>query len=223
MSKDNKSPVNAAEYDKKISVLLPYYSDFHAQTLSLVQNMGYEKVRWLDLGCGTGTLAQKACSLINEISFVMLDPSAQMLEVAKTNNPGLEAEYLCAPSEAIDFTEEFQVVTAIQSHHYMTEEARKHTTQKVFNALKPGGMYITFENVVPEMPELRQLELQRWGSYQRGNGRTEEQIKAHQSRCGVEYLPITVPKHIRLMKEAGFRAVHVFWISYMQAGIYGIK
>ena len=47
--------------------------------------------------------------------------------------------------------------------------------------------------------------------------------KAHNLRCGVNYFPLTVSEHIELLKQTGFEHVHVFWCSYMQMGIYGIK
>ena len=41
--------------------------------------------------------------------------------------------------------------------------------------------------------------------------------------CGTKYFPLTMEQHIQLLKSVGFRKVHVFWISYMQMGIYAMK
>ena len=43
------------------------------------------------------------------------------------------------------------------------------------------------------------------------------------SRCGKDYFPLTMFQHIELLKSIGFSKVHIFWISYMQMGIYAIN
>ena len=81
--KDNTTPMSAGEYDAKISRTIPYYNEFHEQTISIIRAMQLESIDWLDLGCGTGTLAQKAEQLFDEMHITMADPSAKMLEEAQ--------------------------------------------------------------------------------------------------------------------------------------------
>ena len=95
--------------------------------------------------------------------------------------------------------------------------------KNVYHALKKGGIYICFENIIPEDDELKTFELLRWGRYQQRRGKTEEEAKAHNARCGKDYFPLTMSQHIELLKNIGFSKVHIFWISYMQMGIYAIK
>lgn len=220
---DNTTPMNAKEYDKKINATIPYYQEFYDQTLDIIEQCGYKSMRWLDLGCGTGTLEQLAFRKFKDVSFVLVDPSEKMLEQAKEKLNSEDITYLCESSDRIDFTADFEVVTAIQSHHYMKDMQRLQATKKVWEALKEGGIYICFENVVPEDEEVKSFELLRWGRYQQTHGKTEEEARAHNARCGVNYFPMTVKEHIDLLKEVGFKKVHVFWQSYMQMGIYGIK
>jgi len=42
-------------------------------------------------------------------------------------------------------------------------------------------------------------------------------------RFDVEYFPINIEEHLKLLRKTGFRIVELFWYSYMQAGFYGIK
>lgn len=61
------------------------------------------------------------------------------------------------------------------------------------------------------------------------NMHEEERKKATENvykslkKGGVNYFPLTVPEHIQLLKQTGFQHVYVFWYSYMQMGIYGVK
>jgi tRNA (cmo5U34)-methyltransferase len=54
-------------------------------------------------------------------------------------------------------------------------------------------------------------------------GKSQEEVDKHLARFGVEYFPITIEDHLKLLKETGFKNVELFWCSYMQAGFYGIK
>ena len=220
---DNTTPLSAQKYDAEINKTIPYYSEFYDQTMDVVEQCGFSGIRWLDLGCGTGMLEEKALARFPDVRFVLVDPSEKMLEQAKEKLKAYDMEYVPGKSTDIAFEDGFEVVTAIQSHHYMHEEERELAVANVFRALKKGGIFVCFENVVSGDPAVKQRELLRWGRYQQRRGKTAEEALAHNARYGVNYFPLTVPQHVELLKKTGFVSVHVFWISYMQMGIYAIK
>ena len=223
MKADNTTPLNSGEYDNSINNTIPFHNEFFEQALDVIEQCGFSKLEWLDLGCGTGSLEKIAFERFNKLQFVMVDPSPQMLEKAqkKLGHDGIQ--YICCGSDSIAFDSCFNVVTAIQAHHYMHEAQRINATENVYRALKKGGVYINFENVIPEDDEVKAMELKRWGRYQIRHGKTEAEAREHNARCGVCYFPISVTRHMELLKSVGFEHVHVFWYSYMQMGIYAIK
>ena len=223
MTNDNTTPMAAKEYDQKINNTIPYYSEFYNQTIDVVEQRDFENMKWLDLGCGTGSLEELAYQRFSDVEFVLLDPSEKMLEQAKAKLKNESIQYICDSSVSIEFSNRFDVVTAIQSHHYLHEPERRKATECVYQALKKDGIYICFENIIPEDEELKKSELLRWGRYQQRYGKSEEEAREHNARCGVNYFPLTANQHIQLLKEVGFSKVHIFWISYMQMGIYAIK
>lgn len=223
MQSDNTTPMNADEYDKEIRNTIPYYDEFYVQTISVVKQMQFHELEWLDLGCGTGTMSKKASDEFDNVHFVMADPSAKMLERAKQNCLGMQAEYINLGTEAISLPDKFNVVTAIQSHHYLQPERRKNVAKNVYCSLKNDGIYVMFENIIPESEESQQFEKKRWGMYQSEHGKSEDDVNAHLARCGVNYFPLTINEHIELLEHAGFRRIQNFWLSYMQAGFYAIK
>ena len=220
---DNTTPMSAAEYDDKINNTIPYYSEFYAQTLDVIAQCGFSELDWLDLGCGTGTLEEKALQVFPSARFVAVDPSEKMLEQARNKLAGHKIAYVIGKSLEISYKAQFNVVTAIQSHHYMREEERRQSVQNVYDTLRDGGIFICFENVIPESEDVKKQELLRWGRYQQRHGKTEAEALAHNARCGTSYFPITVLQHIQLLESCGFKDVHVFWLSYMQMGIYGFR
>ena len=223
MINDNTTPVAAAEYDRQINNTIPFYSEFYYQTFDVIKQYNYIQMDWLDLGCGTGTLESLAFDSFSDINFVLADPSEKMLEKAKEKLKNHSIQYICTDSASVDYSECFNIVTAIQAHHYMHKNERKKATENVYRCLKDGGIYITFENVIPEDEDVKSDELLRWGRYQQRHGKTEDEAKAHNARCGLNYFPLTVAGYIQLLKDTEFRKVHVFWYSFMQMGIYGVK
>lgn len=219
---DNTTPMKAKEYDNNINKTVPFYNCFYEQTIDVVMQCGFDQLDWLDLGCGTGSLAEKALMQFPSAHFCLVDPSKPMLDQAREKLKDYNIQYACMNSEQIKEQKKFNVITAIQSHHYMKAQQRVEATKRIYEALREGGIYISFENVIPRDEVTKQQELLRWGRYQQSQGKTKEEAKKHNQRCGVNYFPITVEEHINLLEQTGFKRVHVFWYSYMQMGIYGL-
>ena len=220
----NTAPYTADSYDDHIVITLPYVQEFYRQTASLIRQYGVTNGRLLDLGCGTGTLEYTLRKEFPGLTIIAMDPSTEMLEEAKQKKiPNIE--YCVGRSQDLSADEEYDIVTAIESHHFMQPEERRDVTARVFRALKDGGIYICFENVIPDDGDeyLKENELSRWQTFQIETGKSEEEAERHRGRCGTYYFPISVKDHIHLLKEAGFQHVYVFWKTYMQMGIMGVK
>ncbi|MEH2959607.1 hypothetical protein [Candidatus Merdisoma sp. JLR.KK006] len=70
---------------------------------------------------------------------------------------------------------------------------------------------------------MKTLYLERWKDYQYKNGRSREECENHVLRYNREYFPITIREQIHILHKCGFEHAEIFWCSYMQAGILGIK
>jgi tRNA (cmo5U34)-methyltransferase len=115
------------------------------------------------------------------------------------------------------------VITAIQSHHYMSLTERFEATKNCYQMLKQNGIFITFENVRPTTSRGVEIGMEYWRNFQESRGRDQKKVEMHLKRFDVEYFPITIDEHISLLKKSGFSIVEIFWRSYMQAGFYCIK
>lgn len=106
---------------------------------------------WLDTGCGTGTLVQKALEEFNNTFFILADPSVEMLNKAWI-------KFMRYPHEGFEFLKPTEtrkivlendckpnVITSIQSHHYMSVEERFEATKICYKLLDDNGVYITFK------------------------------------------------------------------------------
>ena len=221
--KDNRSAYNSNIYDENIVNTLPYYREFHGQIIDLVDKLGYKEVDWLDTGCGTGTLAGMVFDIRDDVKFTLCDPSQNMLEQAKEKLLGKDIRFINASSQQLAFEGEFDVVTAVQSHHYLKSDERKIAVKKCYNALRENGVFITFENIRMSTDESDAVALSRWTGFMTDHGKTDEDVKNQLERRGVEVLPITIEEHIKLLRECGFKSVDLLWTSYLQAGLWAVK
>lgn len=228
MKTDNTSSHISSLYDDQVRNTIPYYDAFHAETIRLVKAVNPRPRVWVDTGCGTGTLIGKAAAAFQDTSFILADPSPEMLAIAESKVSSFaERVTILPPCGSAEIGSEFygraDVVTAIQAHHYLSRKGRKHATEKCHELLSADGIYITFENIRPRGSEGIRTGMAVWKQFQLSQGKPEESVNAHLDRFDREYFPITTDEHIALLKEAGFRQIEMFWYSVMQAGFYASK
>ncbi|MCR1899427.1 class I SAM-dependent methyltransferase [Irregularibacter muris] len=225
--RDNKTSQKAKDYDKNVIKTHELYSLFHEETFKVVKAINPAPKSWLDAGGGTGEIINRAKNIFPHAEFTLADPSSAMLDVAQEKfkeDVGLKIQYIEKGTEELSLPpSSFDVITSILSHHYFNEEDRKQATLNCFDMLKLGGVYITFETILPRTKRGIDIGLDRWYHDQINNGKSVEKAEKHISRFGKELFPISIQSHINLLEEVGFDTVELFWLSGMQAGFYGIK
>jgi len=225
---DKASSYKSIDYDSNIKKTIPFYEDFHKETIEIIKCIKPVPVNWLDTGCGTGTLVEKAIYEFPVTEFSLCDPSIGMMEQAKNKlqkfNKRVQFFNSMETNEITDeYNEKFDVITAIQSHHYLSVLGRISATKKCYELLKNSGLYITFENTKPFTGEGIEIGKCHWSRFQINTGRDIKEVENHMARFDEEYFPITVEEHLELLRTTGFRVVELLWFSYMQSGYYCIK
>ena len=218
-----KQAFSPEKYDKDIVATLPYYEEYFKQIIDIVHTAFHIPIAWLDIGCGTGKMADMAIRKLQVKSMVCCDNSPQMLKIAKAYVCSSRVDFVETSIQKLEYRSEFEVITAILVTHYLEYQDRIVSIQNCYNALKKNGLFFTVENFAPNDDTVKRLYLERWKNYQCQNGRGEDECQSHIRRYNREYFPITIMEQIRVLQKCGFRNVEIFWCSYMQVGILGIK
>lgn len=227
--KDNTTPYQSDLYDAHVVDTIPYYHSFHLETINLLESFSFEPKTWMDTGCGTGSLVKMALEHFPNTKFFLLDPSESMLNQAKEKLSFYSGERLKflepSPTQklSLNLEEKLDVITAIQCHHYLSQEDRNKATKVCYELLRERGVFITFENIRPLTDKGIEIGKNYWKNFQLSKGKNPEEVENHIQRFDVEYFPINIEEHLKLLGKTGFRIVELFWYSYMQAGFYGIK
>lgn len=116
------------------------YEDIASFILEYTEN----KNRYLDLGCGTGTLSMLIARHFQETYLVDLSPDMLTEAVSKFTEAGLHHKAYALSMVEIDFRKEFDLVTSsIDALNYLLEEDQvQEVFNKVFDHLAPDGVFI---------------------------------------------------------------------------------
>ena len=93
------------------------------------------------------------------------------------------------------------VITAIQSHHYMSRKERFKATKICYGLLNDNGVYITFENIRTATEEGVEIGKQYVKNFQISKGRETVTIENNIKRFDVEYFLIKVDEHRLLLEK----------------------
>lgn len=109
--------------------------------------------RVLEVGCGTGEVAQRARIRVGPDGQVSgIDPSADMIGVArkKASRAGLEIDYRVAAIEALPYPEaSFDVVLSSLMMHHLPDDLKSAGLAEVRRVLKPGGRLLIVDFARP--------------------------------------------------------------------------
>ena len=226
---DNKSAFNVSQYDDNVRKVIPFYDEIYNQIFDIIHTHYAKGEKYkmpfsiLDTGCGSGTFAVRAYEELNISEMVLCDPSENMLSDARNKLHDKNCIFRCIGSENLDYTEKFDVIVAIQSHHYFSRERRERAVMNCFKALKSGGIFIYTENTAPFSETGKNIALKRVENYGINAGRTNKEVVSHSERYNTEYFPLNVSEHLDLLRKTGFETAEIFWHSYMQSGFYAVK
>jgi len=220
---DNTTSHNSDNYDRHIRNIIPHYDDIHAEILNFVKVQCPRPRTWLDTGCGTGSFVRKAQVLFPDMEFFIADPSEGMLTKARETLDGCRYSLVgrCGTADLPGITDRrFDVITAIQCHHYLSREERNTAVRACFSLMDDDGFFITSENIRPFSHEGISRSLSYWGAFQLQAGRLRDEVRDHLNRFDREYFPVTVTDHLQCYHEAGFSIAEILWLSYLQGVVW---
>jgi tRNA (cmo5U34)-methyltransferase len=220
---DNATAHSAADYEREVRRTIPMHAEILEQAVDSALAARPSAARWLDTGCGPGRLAAIARARCSA-KITLADPSPAMLALARARHADLpDDRFLQVSSQELPPGAPFDVVTAVQCHHYGDEAARARAVARCYERLAPGGAFVTFENVRAETEAGHALQRQRWSAWLARQGRDPQAVRAQMDREGNQFFPVRVSEHQRLLATTGFDVVELIWRSYGQAGFLCLK
>jgi tRNA (cmo5U34)-methyltransferase len=193
---------HARDYDAPRRRLIPPFDAFYGAAVSALDVIGASPKRVLDLGAGTGLLAERVADAHRSTDVVLLDAAPEMLEQAR-RRLGDRVSYvegdLTAPLPEGRWC---AMVSALAIHH-LDDDAKRDLFARVHDALSPGGVFVNAEQVAGPTAHLDE-HYARWHEREsKARGATQEEWdgaleRMRHDRCA------SVESQLGWLREAGF-------------------
>lgn len=202
--------LDTAEYDRIIRTYIPYYDESRAVQLHLLATASpAPPAHVLDLGGGTGSLAEAILERFPTASVSVHDIDPAMLAVSQTRLARFSGRVQLSRGSFHDpLPAASAVVSAFALHHIPNLSAKAAVYRRIREALSPGGVFLNADAVSgPFWPALRD----EWAAFMSTQGFTLQQGYQNLDDWAAEDTYFSVRDELRAMEQGGFEAPECFW------------
>ena len=199
----------AAVFDDMIDRSVPFYKENLELIVKLLQKRLKPGMRLVDLGCSTGALLiQTARRVSPGVELIGIDNAPAMIETAKKKAAAMECgiDFRCVDLMAYDFGP-CDIVVANYTLQFIRPLIRHKAVQKIYDALKPGGLFICSEKVLMEDKWLDRAIIEIYYDYKKSKGYSETQIMRKREALENVLIPYTIQENRKMFLESGFKSV----------------
>jgi len=207
-------PKAIAGYAENTLRRVPGLHDIHRMTALLLAERTPANGRVLVVGAGGGMELNVFARLFPGWTFDGVDPSAEMLAMARTSLGSL-APRVQLHLGFIDVAPKglFDAASCLLTLHFTNEAERYRTLCEIHARLKPGGALVAVHYSIAQTGAERDLWLTRCAEFAILSGIGAEQAKASLAAIG-QQLPILSPEQDEaLMQKAGFSHISTFYVG----------
>ncbi|HEV7965974.1 MAG TPA: methyltransferase domain-containing protein [Candidatus Acidoferrales bacterium] len=213
----------ARDFDRIILTLIPHYPLMVEALVAALPFDSRECIRVIDLGCGTGTVAQHVLDVFPNAKVTCLDVAENMIALAQAKlarYPGVRF----VVGDFATFDGDYDaVVSSLALHHLATDEDKRRFYRKIYGRLGPGGAFYNGDIVLASSDVLQATYMRQWRACMRRSISDEEIEKKWIAKYQAEDHPATLVRQLEWLTEIGFADVDVVWKHYNFAIYGGVK
>jgi tRNA (cmo5U34)-methyltransferase len=210
----------AAEWDELARRYQTRYDEMVRDLLSRLRIAHGARV--LDLGSGSGGVAEMLLERHPAARVTLLDLSSNMLEVAerRLRRFSPRASFIQGAFEDMPPGPFDAVMSTLALHHIGTDDEKRAQYARIHDALTPGGCFWQGEYVLASSPEDSALNEDAWVGWLRTLQFSEDGIEALRERVRVNDRPASLAAQMQWLGELGFVRVDCTW-RYIKFAVFG--
>ncbi len=212
-------PQAVAHYAEGPPRMVPGFADLQRMAMILLAERAPDNAHVLVLGAGGGLEIKAFAEAQPGWSFVGIDPSAAMLDLARVTLGSLSGRTQLHQG-LIDSAPEgpFDAATCILTLHFIEREERLRTLKEVRRRLRPGAPFMVAHFSFPQGAHERDLWLTRYAAFAISSGIEPSMAKNAQAGISAR-LPILAPEDDeQLLRDAGFNGLSLFYMGFAFRG-----
>jgi SAM-dependent methyltransferase len=212
--------IRQGEYDRVIATLIPHYAELLDAAARAVDIVARLTPAVVDLGTGSGTLAQRILAVRPKARLIGIDADPTMLAAASKRLRG-RIQTIEENFEHIRIPRCDVLSASFALHHIPTGRRKAALYRRCLASLRPGGMIVSADCYLAGTSGIQQRDRQAWLDH----------LKKHYSprkaenflrTWAKEDVYFTLDREIELLKDAGF-ATEVTWRKDSFAVLVGLK
>jgi SAM-dependent methyltransferase len=200
--------IKLGEYDAVIRSLIPHYGLLVAEAAAVVGAAGRAAPAVVDLGIGSGALAQQILKVRPKARVTGIDEDAGMLRLATARLRG-RVETVQDNFERAAIPRCDVISASFALHHIRTGARKAALYKKCFTALRPGGLLVSADCCLASSKELQSTHRAAWLSHLQQRY-TRARSEAYLRAWAKEDVYFTLEREMELITDAGFGAEVVF-------------
>jgi ubiquinone/menaquinone biosynthesis C-methylase UbiE len=208
----------AAKYDEQRKLFIPCFDDYYGIVQTFLKHKKIMATSVMDLGAGTGLLTKFIREILPDSSYMLIDLSDKMLEIAKNRF----IEYSNFNYEVMDYVSNFPkgkfdlIVSALSIHH-LDENAKKNLYSRISKSLNDDGYLINLDQFNADSEDVNNFYSECWYDFIQKSGINESDMKSWQQRRELDK-ENSISQSIQMIKTAGFNNVECIY-QYMKFGV----
>ncbi len=212
--------IKPGEYDKLIATLIPHYLELIESAAATVGVIAGTTPTVVDLGTGSGALAQRILKVRPKARLIGIDADGSMLAAASRRLRGrirtIESNFEKADIPGCDV-----VSASFALHHVPTDRRKGSLYKRCYASLRRGGMFVSADCFTASSAKVRARDHEAWLHHLQGHysrAKSENFLKT----WAKEDVYFTLEREAELLKAAGF-SVDVTFRRDSFAVLVGIK
>jgi len=196
----------AAVFDDMLKRSVPFYEEAMALTKRFALAYLKPEGRLYDLGCSTAsTLLDIERDLEWEAELIGIDNAASMLEQARRKCGVFGSKIRLEEADIMSYDyRDADLFISNYTLQFIRPPVRETLVKKLYDALKPGGVFLFSEKVVSEEKRLNKLLIDCYYDYKKAQGYSEYEIMQKREALENVLIPYTEAENRQMAERCGF-------------------
>jgi tRNA (cmo5U34)-methyltransferase len=211
----------AAIFDKLFFKVVPHYEEMLQALVDALPFRKKDRLKILDLGCGTGNLTQKLISVYSLAHITCIDMAENMLKMAKAKFKGdPRVDFWRGDIRDFDYRKKYDAILGSLVLHHVEGKEKPRFYRKLSKALSKGGIFLNIDIFHASSDYLQKRYIDRWKTFMKTSGLPMKKVREMIARHHKEDRPVAFEEELSIMRHSGFKHIEVILKRYNFA-VYG--
>src|SRR3989338_9810435 len=206
------------DYDTVADAVVMKNDELHTCLANVLPFEKDKKISVLDLGSGTGHGMSLILERFQNAKVTGIDFSKKMIQISteKLKPFGERVKLIDQDFRDSIFSESYNTMVSAIAIHNITHQQKEFLFQKIFNALKDGGIFVNADFIEGESKDIHEHYRQIYSKYMQEHLSGEE-LTVWLHHAFVEDMPMKLTEQFSLLKKIGFKDITLHWQFGMEA------